>query len=223
MWERVRARVRAGPLAASSAFLRAHTELQPLLPLSALPLRWCLCPFSAWTSPFARPRRSPSVPVSLPVSPLSVFPPPFPQSDSEAAPLAPHSCPSGSRRFLPGQRWTQLMIPLIFTVSAEHHRPHLQHYQRAAGASQSCWPHPGPPCPWVPSAQCCQAIQWQVLKGGVDSTSSRPLFFLGCSVCSWEQASGRDVCASVWPCVRGARCGSGLGPALRPSGSPPIP
>lgn len=43
--------------------------------------------------------------------------PPVSLSELRAAPTSPHSSGSGSGRFLPGQCWTQLMIPLIFSVS----------------------------------------------------------------------------------------------------------
>lgn len=117
------------------------------------------------------------------------------------------------------------MILLIFTVSTEDHRSHLQHYRGAAGAGQSCWPHTSPraaQCPGVLSAQCCQAVRHPMpsLEGrcGLHFLQDFILFevlslLLGTSVA--------EVCAPLCGPVRSVLPWVWGGPALRPGGSPP--
>lgn len=105
----------ARPRAAFTFLLEGGLPSGPSLSLSlwtSVPLLVLLSPTSPSPPPW--PWWSPSLPSLSCLSPCLLS---LRLSKLRAAPTSPHSSGSGSRRFLPGQCWTQLMILLIFTVS----------------------------------------------------------------------------------------------------------
>lgn len=101
------------------------------------------------------------------------------------------SSSSGSRRFLPGQRWARLMILLIFTVSTGCQQATPAALPRCPQSQSACRPCASPRATQCPPGPFCSAVK---LEGRCGLHFLQDLYLVELV----SELPGTGVCGSAW-------------------------